>query len=564
MENPSFGSEELSQTKILFAKKAARSITEIQQNVNNIADIVAFLDVLGYSDDTVRKNGFVSQYELAEHVYDYLDLYYNIKDRGSNEISRRFSLPVPGVKQRIIESLEYMAPWIGSLIVLYVMGLSLWMAVKLPRDVLVAFVFGVFAGLIFTEGPLQVFNRILSFYHNQGNIAEVKRALKRSYLMVSIMLSMIATVVFFLSIFLDIPYELMIILIVSAITISFHRISYVVLYVLKKRREIVVSYMFAFAILILVYSLIPYSILPNAVAKYFLALTSAFVALSIFAAYYTYQIISKNSSISSGNPSPTKTLGINIPNFYSTGSTIDNTIKSKFSVQLWENMSYFLFGIFYLILLFGDRIMSWIFNPETVVAVTGKILPMGFNAIYHIGADLALFIMVPVTLVQYIIIQPVYIMIHNMSLDTRVSDRKVIDRYIKSLYKKLVLRTLLVAVTSYIVINLIGPQLILGYLGGTSASIEVLRLTSIGYVSLSIFAANSIIMIFMNKSGSLAIVTISSVILLVFISSAMSLVGGFENVAGAFLISTSLGALGSTIVALYLIQHPSRFFARYL
>ena len=68
----------------------------------------------------------------------------------------------------------------------------------------------------------------------------------------------------------------------------------------------------------------------------------------------------------------------------------------------------------------------------------------------------------------------------------------------------------------------------------------------------------------MNKSGTLSIITIVSVTLLVIISVVMSQVGGFENVAGAFLISTSLGAFGSTIVALHLIRRPSRFFARYL
>ena len=102
--------------------------------------------------------------------------------------------------------------------------------------------------------------------------------------------------------------------------------------------------------------------------------------------------------------------------------------------------------------------MSWIFNPETVVGVTGTILPLGFNAIYHIGADLALFIMVPVTLIQYIIIQPVYILIHNMSLETRVSDRKSFNRYIQSLYRKLVLTTVLVAIISYIVTESYWPR----------------------------------------------------------------------------------------------------------
>ena len=77
---------------------------------------MAFLDVLGYSDDTVRKNGFVSQYELAEHTYDYIDLYYNTKNRNSAEDSKEIPITRTRSKQKIVESLEYMAPWIGSLI----------------------------------------------------------------------------------------------------------------------------------------------------------------------------------------------------------------------------------------------------------------------------------------------------------------------------------------------------------------------------------------------------------------------------------------------------------------
>ena len=36
---------------------AARSVTELQSNVNNLADVMVFLEVLGYTDEEAKKAG---------------------------------------------------------------------------------------------------------------------------------------------------------------------------------------------------------------------------------------------------------------------------------------------------------------------------------------------------------------------------------------------------------------------------------------------------------------------------------------------------------------------------
>ena len=61
----------------LFVQKTSRSIVQIQQGVNNLADIVVFLEVLGYNKESVEKYGFKNLYELANHVYDFIDSYYD-------------------------------------------------------------------------------------------------------------------------------------------------------------------------------------------------------------------------------------------------------------------------------------------------------------------------------------------------------------------------------------------------------------------------------------------------------------------------------------------------------
>src|SRR5919202_4533752 len=85
----------------IFAAKTARSIAEIQQNVNNMADVLVFLEVLGYDDNTAQKNGFENLKELAKYVYNFIDAFDN---KQRNDVNQS-ELPVPGTKQRLAEIL---------------------------------------------------------------------------------------------------------------------------------------------------------------------------------------------------------------------------------------------------------------------------------------------------------------------------------------------------------------------------------------------------------------------------------------------------------------------------
>lgn len=541
----------------LFVQKVARSIAEIQPNVNNIADVVVFLEVLGYDKNSVIKNGFDNPYELASYVYDFIDCY----DREGRitkreEMLRSFLNPVPNTKRRIAEGLGYASPMLGSLVILYIFGFSLWMAEKLPADIIIAFIAGVFLGLIFTEGPIQLFNRLFSFYYSQANIGEVRRILMRNYMMIATMLAIILGALYIIAVFVNIPYELMNLTAISTITISLHRSSYMVMYALKKLRQIILSYVLALAALLSIYLFTPEPILPDPVTRYFIALVAAFAILSVFPIYYHYKVITKRS-ISTVH-------GKSFPNFYSIMTVNSRTIKSRFSAQWWDNMPYFVFGIFYFIMLFGDRTISWMFNPETVSAINGTILPMAFNSIYHIGADLALFILVPTTIIQYIIISPIYSLTNNRALELKLSEDKEIDHFLRRTYLKLLIASLTVSLVAYGILNLIGPGLILYYIGGSETSIQILRHASIGNVLLSVFNANSIFIIFLNRAKILAVIAIAAVIVLVTLGIILAQ-SGFENIANAYLASTITGMVISTLYVAKIMRKAGRsFFSRYV
>ncbi|HEV8406114.1 MAG TPA: hypothetical protein VGQ13_09455 [Nitrososphaera sp.] len=542
------GNKEISIEARLFANKTARSISEIQQSVNNMADVLVFLEVLGYDDETARKNGFESLNELAEYVYNFIDA-YDDKSGPSGSIT----MEVPSTKRRLAESLSMIFPWLGSLALLFMTGVSLWMAWGLPAGVTTAFLAGVFLGLVVTEGLLQNYNRLFSFYYSQTNIGEVKRSIKRSYTLAGVILSATVAALYSVSVFANIPLELATIAAISAVTISLHRVSYVIMYVLKKLAHLALSYTIAFAVLAGTFFLASDAI-PDVTVRYFAALGGAFAVLCGFAIYHHYKIMGQSS---------TSIVAKNAPHFYSPLTVNDNTITSRFGVQLWECLPYFIYGTFYFVLLFADRAISWFFNPATVITTNGTILPLSFNSVYHIGADLALLVILPTAIIHYIITSPIYALVHNRAITLKVSESKKIDWFLQYSYRKLMAASIAVSVTGAVILNLAAPTVI-GYLGGSEVSVRILAFASAGAVFLSIFAANGVFMIFLGKAKALAMVSLAAA-LIVSVGGVFLAQYGFENAVIAYLAATVFAGMASTIVMRVAIRKAgSLLFARYI
>lgn len=541
--------KEISRDARVFATKTARSIAEIQQSVNNMADVLVFLEVLGYDDRTAKKNGFDNLQELAKYVYNFVDAY----DEKRIDASGSFAAEVPSTKKRLAESLSLIFPWLGSLVLLFITGVSLWMAWGLPADVTTAFLAGVFLGLVMTEGLLQNYNRLFSFYYSQTNIGEVKRSIKRSYAFAGVILSGSVAMMYVVAALANIPLELATIAAISTVTISLHRVSYVMMYVLKKLAHLGISYTLAFAVLTGIFFLAQ-DVIPDITMRYFAALGSAFAALSGFATYHHYRIMGQSS---------TSIVAKNTPHFYSPLTVNDNTITSRFGVQLLECLPYFVYGTCYFILLFADRAISWFFNPAAVAAANGTVLPLSFNSVYHIGADLALLVILPTAIIQYVITSPIYALVHNRAITLKVSESKKIDWFLQYSYRKLMAVSIAMSIACAVVLNTMAP-LIIGELGGSETSLRILAFASAGAVFLSMFAANGVFMIFLGKAKVLAQVALVAA-LIVTVGGVFIAQYGFENAVIAYLAATVFAGIASTIVMRVAIRKAgSLLFARYI
>ncbi len=525
----------------IFAQKVARSIIEVQPNVNNTADIVVLLECLGYRKETLMEYGFADFHALANHIYDSLDM-YETRGKSKDLFIESFTMKIPSLQKRLAEGIGMIFPWLGSLALLFITGVSLWMAWGLPIQITTAFVSGVFLGLVITEGTLQVFNRLFLFYNAQTNMGEIKRLQKRSYCLVGSVLAVSVCALFAIGYVTGIPTNLVGIMTISTVTVALHRASFMIIFALKKLAQLIVAYSAAFASLLLVYYL-GSPIILDSVTRYFAGLVIAFISLSIFSIYQHYKLLKAN----------TVTISADKPHFYNPISRTDKTIKSRFGVQLWEVTSYSLYGTFYLVTMFADRILSWIYNPLVVRGGFG--LPFAFNSVYHAGADFALVVLLPATIIQYVMMEPVHMHMNNVSIKIKVSEANVLGKYIQNMYKKLLLVTIFSSITTALVLNLAEPY-VMSHVTFSQTSIHVLQIASIANVFLSFFTANALLLMLTNKIKFLAIIAM--------ISASIVIVGGvifarygFENLVFAYLGASIFLGMISTIYANNVVKNAA-------
>jgi len=544
MSLTNFGNpKDVSSTARLFAQKAIRSIIEVQPKLNNISDLLILLEVLGYTNKIVKKNGFESLIDLATYVYKIIDI-YDFEHYKEEDFIKESLIQVPSTIRRIAEGFSLLFPWLGSLVLLLITGVSLWMIFGLPLEYTSALIIGVFLGLLVTEGMLQTFGRLIGFYYVQTNIDEVKRLIRRNYSMLGLIMAGTIGTIYGIGIYANMPLELVTITAISTLTISLHRVSFVIIFALRKISHLLLSYSGAFAALLLVY-FYGVEFLPDMITRYIVALCSAFAVLSAFAIYNHFLIVTKKSI----DPVVGET-----PNFYNPISIRGNTLKSRFHVQLWETMPYFLFGSFFFALLFLDRILSWIFNP-VITIIPGATLFMEFNAAYHAGADPALVVLLPAALLQYVIMGPIYSHMVNFNLKNKLSELDKLKQLLKNFYKKTLAATLIASIITALIVNVFATD-IMSLLGGSELSLQVLRTASIANIFASIFATNFMFMIFFNKIKIALIIAVNSTIILAIGGFGLGQTG-FENITYAYLAATIFATIVSSIYLIPMLKNST-------
>jgi hypothetical protein len=525
-----------------FLLKTAKSVSEIQSNVNNLADVLVFLEVLGYSAKTVRDHGFKDLRDLARNVYEVIDFY----DSRSSSGAKPFLYRMPSASRRLLEGLALAAPWLMMLPLVFVFGFSLWMDWHLPAAPMTALALGVLVGMLVSEGQVWMFSRLFLFYHSQSNSAETRRVIMRSYSLFAVLIAATVVVLFAGALVAKVPYELVGIASASTVTMAFHRFSFTVVYTLRKVMLSALAYGGALAVLLTIYFLTP-GLITDQVTRYLASLGGAFVILVVAALYCTRKALS---------PSTSKTNAAETPHFFKPLNVNRETLLSRFHVQVWENAPYYLYGTFFIVMLFGDRIISWAYNP--VRAAGAQALPLVFNTAYHMGADMALFVLFPVGVVQYVMVGHVFELLHNLSLESPSTDPSAIDRFVRRRYLQTLLVTVTVSASIAAVLILAAPSLI-GLLHGTPVSAGILRVAALSDVFLAVFTANSSFVMLLNRAKALAAIALVCALILGVGGILLGLLG-FQEIIFAYLCSCVTAAALSSLEARRLMKRPGSLF----
>jgi hypothetical protein len=251
-----------------------------------------------------------------------------------------------------------------------------------------------------------------------------------------------------------------------------------------------------------------------------------------------------------------------LPSFYKS-TIIPHTLHSKFHVQFWETLPYFLFGMFYFLLVFGDRIIAWIFNPSIFIMPNGSLLPFAFNSTYHMGADPSLlFVLTPAMIVQYIIMSKIHFSVNQKLQYLKISEIDQINKFIRSKYKMTIVLSLIVAVGASIILNLVGEE-VLFTTWSSNESLLIMQYASIANIMLSIFTANHAMLTALNRTkiGSLLAVAGAAIILFGGMYAGSH---GYAYIIFAYLAASIVLTVSSTLYTLGFLRNAAiRFLGRY-
>lgn len=529
-----------------FLERAARSVAEVQPRTSSIADTLVFLEVLGYTNRMAVANGYKDLLDLAKKVHQFVS-FYDIE----NETVEATPIAVPSTGRRVAEGLSIAFPWVGSWGILLVFGVSLWLSGIMPLDITTAFIIGVFLGLA-VAGDMLGMGRLFTYYDEQGNVSETRRVLKRYYGYFTLTLALTASGLTLVCLLAGVPLYLAAIAVFSEGTLSLQLTSYMIIYSRRKLSLVLTSYTSAFLALISVY-LFGSQFLPDPTLRYFYALGSGLIVLLIPAAYAHYTIFTSRSTNAVSK-------GIK-PSFFYDTAAISVTLPSKSRVQLWEILPFSIYGVLFYGMLFGDRVIAWVFNPVHLVG--GVYLPMVFNVTYEIGVDLALLILFPALIVQYIMMAHLHEELYNVIMSRKVSEINKVSQFLRRRYRNLLMSTIGASLLISGLMIYFAPTII-PLLGGSGISTDIFYIAAVSDILMAVFGGNAMFLIFINKIRPLCGIAIVGTLIVMGLGIFFAQFG-FENIVFAYLAETIIVALASSVlVRRNLGKATSIHFARYV
>jgi O-antigen/teichoic acid export membrane protein len=146
----------------------------------------------------------------------------------------------------------------------------------------------------------------------------------------------------------------------------------------------------------------------------------------------------------------------------------------------------------------------------------------------------------------------------------KVTEASKIDDFLRQRYKLLVMLSLIASTLVAAILIAFAPAIV-SLLGGAEISVNIMRVAAVSNILISLFAANGIFILFMNRVKSLAIIAIAGISILGIGGVLLGSQYGFQNIVFAyFATATTIAILSSISVRKILKLGGSLFFSKYV
>lgn len=351
------------QSKVIEQQQLNELLKEIKERRIQLEDryeIAALLESMGWNDERAAKVFGVSDvFELAGQLWDISKMNI-IFTPFSKVVNMRIKESIYLLISNFLRGALFALPMAVSVFAMITLRFSLWSYENLTVELATAIAIGTILSFMTVGGFTQAIARRGFFYIIQGYYGMARRVTFQFIILGMVACLVISVIIFVLNAFIHLfPYHMILIIILYYFFLNTIWLSVTVMYILKKEIVFTGLIIIGIGMVYILFVIVGVNIIVS-------QLISLLIVSLMGIGLAVYFFWSKESKGEKGNqPS--------LP---------------KMSVNIYNTLPYFIYGLLYFTFLFMDRIIAW--------SVNNAFLPylIWFRGDYELGLDFSLLVLI--------------------------------------------------------------------------------------------------------------------------------------------------------------------------
>ena len=508
-----------------LSMKLARTILEASPTVKDEFECAVILESLGFSEEFSKHNDYANTFDMAREVYS-ASLYLKASSMHLRE-GVDVRMAKPSIQEVIVGGLIYNTTWLVFLFFILAFGVAPFAARLLPLEVATMLSLSVITSFVVTGGLQQFTAWKVIFYTLHRNYPLAKYVFKSAMLLGFSILAVSGAVVSTLTVWFQIlPPHLALELILSTLLIGAFRLWMIPILALRCYRGMLAVVTAMVAALSIGYGIFSFGYQQIRIIQTVTVLTGVTVAFLVSRRLMDFSKLIPEAE--------------DVPPFYSRSLPPTKVRPPRLSVMMFRGWDNLVYGSFYFLFLFADRLIAGVGSGN-----------LQYNVQYHIGADLALLLIMVASFVRFSIIHP---FTRSTEIETKkrhLHSSGKTSRFLSMFYVRMMLLTGAATAVSASILLMFSPQIIAAA-GGSAFSVDVFKIAVLANIFFSLFATNAVYAMTMRQLGILSLLLVFGTALHFGLSSILIASLSIVGVAYSYLASSVALFILSTMYVIHL------------